>query len=32
MQTFNDESMILDAFREVGTNEILPLGNFLKCK
>lgn len=32
MQTFNDESMILDAFREVGTKEILPLGNFLKCK
>ena len=32
MQTFNDESMILDAFREVKTTEILPLGNFLKCK
>ena len=32
MQTFNDESMILDMFREVGTKEILPLGNFLKCK
>lgn len=32
MLTFNDESMILDAFREVKTKEILPLGNFLKCK
>ena len=32
MQTFNDESMILDAFREVKTTEILPLGDFLKCK
>lgn len=32
MQTFNNESMILDAFREVKTKEILPLGDFLKCK
>ena len=32
MQTFNNESMILEMFREVNTKEILPLGNFLKCK
>lgn len=32
MQTFNDESMILDVFRDVKSKEILPLGNFLKCK
>ncbi len=32
MQTFNNESMILNTFRELQTKEILPLGNFLECK
>lgn len=32
MQTFNNESMILEMFRNVKSKEILPLGNFLKCK
>ena len=32
MLTFNNESMILDAFRELKSKEILPLGNFLECK
>lgn len=32
MQTLNDESMILDMFREVKSKEIVPLGNFLECK
>lgn len=32
MQTLNDESMILDMFRDVKYKELLPLGNFLECK
>lgn len=32
MQTLNDESMILDMFKEVKSKEIVPLGNFLECK
>ena len=32
MQTFNDESMIIDVFRDLKTKEIVFLGNFLECK
>ncbi len=32
MQTLNDESMILDMFRDVKSKDLLPLGNFLECK
>ena len=32
MQTFNDESMILDVFRDVSIKDIALFGNFLKCK
>ena len=32
MQTFNNESMILEMFRNVKAKEILLLGNFFKCK